>query len=712
MKLKDYCAIFLAILGVQAFSKNESEVFGLTDEQKEALKAEGYSESFIAKFNTALENNFEEGTGTATAEAVTPVDMHTLRQTALALSKAQEELEALNADKTALASEKNALQAKVAGLQGDVERLSNEKETDPGAGSQHASTVNTEFNAMDDRQLGGLQGEHYSLNRPYNQRARAALLAKQGLQIAVPMASSTDFAQLQADLGDFYRQGQDKAIASMVAALKSVSDIFPTEYGIIDREVITNLFMGEFSQSDNSGSDFSKVVKGKYEIQPEEVRMYDVMLAHEFKDLKKLEKSWIAKIVGDGSSSIKMSFIQYLLLETAKVLVNEKNRRAVQGRRKEPTVDVPGLAMEASNGVYAYIDEKILNNQIKTFELGEVTAANIGEKVKLGTSMIPQELIDTGMIALYMPTNMITEYHEYNETHYGLNQDYKPDMMVVKQYPQVKIIPVPNPGSHRRLIWTFEGNLKTLENVAGEMLNFRVIVKEWSVSVISQWKEGFGAPLVGKKWARKQDMDYLHQFVFCSDKDLSSSTFMNMEQDTTTPSALFHSSLVSVPNTALKTITDIKDVAVGQTVKLKCGSDAYGIKIANTGNFSLLASAWEPGIGDVITMVKRADGKFIELSRAAVETSLLAIAADDTTPSVADGTEFVTNANTQATAITTFDDAVTGKTYVINGAGTTNASTIANSGNFTLTGSMTLSVGKQITLLALGGGKFAEISRV
>lgn len=715
MELKSYCAIFLAILGMESFSKNDAGVLALNDEQLKALKAEGYSDSFLAKFNTALGNNFAKGdaTATSTEEATTVVDMQTLRETALALSQTQEQLEALNADKTALASEKAALQTKITGLQADVQRLSNEKETDPGAGSQQAHTMNIEFNAMDDKQLGGMQGAHWSLERPYNQRARAAMLAKQGLQIAVPSASSTDFSQLQVDLGEFYRQGQDKAIASMVAALPGVSNIFPTESGIIDREVITNLFMGEFSQSDNSGSDFSKVVKGKYEILPEEVRMYDVMLAHEFKDLKKVEKTWIAGLLkSDGSSSIKMSFIQYLLTETAKVLNNEKNRRAVQGRRKDPIVDVPGLAMEASDGVYAWLDKKIINNQVKTFELGEITAANIGEKIYEGTKSIPQELIDTGMLALYLPTTMVVEYHKYNETHYALNQDYKADIMYVKEYPQVKIVPVPNPGAHRRLIWSFENNLKTLENVPGEMLNFRVIVKEWSVSVVSQWKEGFGAPLVGKKFERVQDMDYLHQFVFASDKDLASSTFLNMEQDTTTPSALFHSSLVSVANTALKTITNVTDVAVGGIITLKNGSDTYGIQIINSGNFSLLATAWTPSVGDTITLVKRADGKFIELSRSSVSTSILEFAADDTTPSVANGVEFVTNVNTTATAITTFDDAVVGKTYVINGAGSTNASTIANAGNFTLTAAMTLSAGKQITLIALAGGKFAEISRV
>jgi hypothetical protein len=238
-----------------------------------------------------------------------------------------------------------------------------------------------------------------------------------------------------------------------------------------------------------------------------------------------------------------------------------------------------------------------------------------------------------------------------------------------------------------------------------------LIIKEWSISVVSQWKEGFHAPLVGKKFSRVQDQDYDHQFIFVSDQDLSTSEFLPMDQDDVTPSALFHTSLVSVANTASKAITNIDDATEGVKITLKNGSDAYGITIAKSGNFSLIASAWDPGVGDTITLVKRADGKFIEYARTTAATSALAFAADDATPSVDGAFEFVTNANTAATAITDLDDAVVGATYTIYGAGTTNASTIANSGNFTLTAAMTLSAGKSITLITKADGTFAEISR-
>ena len=717
--MKKYAASIMLILGIAAFSKNDDGIFALNDEQKKALETAGFKESFVAKFNEALGKNFEEGSKTETSDetlsGLSVVDVQTLQETTVALANAEQQLEEANANATTLSTEKQALEQKVQTLQSEVQTLSLKPEDDKGSGTQQskASMSGVKLNLMDDKQLGGFQGEMWSLERPYNQRARAAMLAKEGKQLGmVPVQNAVDFTALEADLGAFYRQNRSQQLLTFVKKTADISTIFPLESGVQDREVITNLFLGEFSQADNSDSDFEKVVKGKYEIQPEEIRMYDVMSSPKFSKLKQLEKQWIGYLNTEGSSSFKMSFIEYLLARTTEQLFNEQQRRRIRGVRKNPIVDVPGLAMEASTGLYRYIGEKINNLQIKPFELGTITSANIGEKVYQGTKMIPQDVLDRGDIVLYMPQEMVTEYHKYNETHYGTNQDYKADIMFVKEYPNVEIIPVPHAHNHRRLVWSPKGNIKTFENVPGEMIQFRVVVDMWNVKVTSQWKEGFAGIMVGKKWDRAQDMDYDHQMIFATSTDLAADSFLTMEKDTVTPSALFHNSLVSVANTELKTITNITDVPVGGQVTLKNGNDTYGIKLAVSGNFSLLASAWEPSVGDTITLVKRADGKFIELSRSAASTTILAFDADDATPSVADGTEFQTNENTEATAITTFDDAVVGKTYIIYGAGTTNASTIANSGNFTLTAAMTLSVGKSITLICTSAGKFAEISRV
>ena len=718
--MKKYASAIMLLLGITAFSKNESGIFALTADQKTTLTEAGWNEGFLAKFDTALGLNFAEGTATQEeTPGLSAADTQTLIDTSLALANAEMALEAANKNASTLASEKATLQANVTTLQGQVTTLSNKAEDDPSSGAQHAQAVNTNvtFNALDDKQLGGLQGEMFAMEgRPYNQRARAALLAKQGMAVMVPMATtaSVDFAALEADLGAYYRQNRSEALNSFVSALPNQENIFPLESGIQDREIITNMFMGEFSQADSSDdSEFDNVVKGKYEIQPEEIRMYGIMFAHNFKGMKKLEKQWIGYLNREGSSSIKISFIEYILQETAKVLQNEREQRRMNGVRKNPVANVPGKALEAATGLYRYMGDKVNDLVIKPFVLGDITAANIGDKVKAGTKLIPQVLKDSGKMALYMPKAMVDEYQTWKETHYASNTDYKAGEMYVKEYPQVKIIPVLNCGNHRRLVWTLEGNIKTFENVPGEMTNFRIAIKEFGVSVTSQWSEGMGAILTGKKWARKQDMDYDHQFIFCSDKDLAADDFLAFESDVTTPSALFHSSLVSVANTATKTITDILDVEVGATVILKNGSDNYGIALAKSDKFSTIASAWNPAIGDTITLMKRQDGKFIELSRAASGAAALVFDADATAPSLAGGVEFQVGTNTTPTAIATLADGVTGTVYTIHGNGSgANVTTIAaNNTAILVTGLMTFNTGTYLQLVLRADGKYQEVAR-
>lgn len=721
---KIFASIFLTILGIDAYSKNDAGEHSLTDDQKAALQKEGYKADFITEFNKALAKNFTDDTqGATTDPEVTLPDMETLRETSLQLANmqaelatAQGQLATMSKDKTVLESTKQALESKITSLNEQITQLKNSPEDDPGAGVQHTGTDKFEMNLKDDKQLMGMPGVMWSLqDRPYNQRARAAMLSAQGFEVMVPKSDNTglDFAKLEEDLGAYYRTQRRKELQSFITTLPTVEKIFPLESGIQDRDIITNLFLGEFSQADSSNdSDFDKVIKGKYEIQPEEVRMYDVMLAYEFKALKKLEKQWIGDWNKEGSSSKKISFVEYLLRETAKKLHNEREQRRMKGVRKNPQVNVPGTAMEASTGYFRYIADKINNLQIKPFEVGEITAQNIGEKVFEATRQIPQELIDGGMMCLYMPSSMIVEYHKYNELHYGQNQDYSPNSMFVKEYPDVKIIELKNAGTHRRLVWTLEGNIKTLEFVPGEMYDFRLSIKEWSITVTSQWKEGLAAVLVGKKWDRKQDMDYNHQFIFCTDTDLATTEFSPIGKDISTPSALFHKSLVSVANTALTNITNIVDVETGEIVTLKNGNDQFGVEIKKTGNFSTINSDWKPNVGDIIILMKRQDGKFIELGRATAGVNALTFEADAVTPSVSGATEFMVAVNTKPTEITDLVDAVEKTTYTIHGNGSgANVSTLANGGNFVLTGAMTFNTGTYLQVVKATDGKFYEVAR-
>lgn len=729
-RLANFVPAVLAILGLSEFRVKDGKK-SLSDEDVKALTSYGFPDKFISDFKAYLNDPTPQVSEDSDKKAAAIAAI--LGQTTQQLQDKTEELDNLKAqqaaDKSAHSAAIASKEAEIKALNEKVAALSAMPEVDPAkAAAVPAAQASKGLNLDDRQQLGGLQGEFFSLDRPYNKRALAALLAAQGQELAVATPNRADYKTLQDDLGAFYRLPWRERLQSFLVELPTIEKIFPLESGHQDLETLVNVWLGEFSQSDNTQeSDFDNVTKGGYEFNHETLRMYDVMFAYRFKNLKALEKSWIGYLNKEGSNALKLSFVEYLLAETAKKLHNEREQRRVNGVRKNPDANVAGRAMEAADGLYEYLRKKIDGHvdftpdggttgktvyQIKPFALPRITPGNIGEVFYLGTSMIPSAFRDTGRIVLYIPSFMLPWYHKYNEAHYGRNIDYKENITYVKEFPGVRIETIPNADNHHRIFWTIEGNIKTYDHVAGEMLRFNLEQEDWSLKAWSEWKEGIAAEAVGFKYTDRAEMDGSRQLIWANDYDRPDSFFLEADRDKN-PSALLHSSIVTVANSSKLEIKNIEDAKVGQVISIKCGADGdNGVTMKKSGVFSLLSEDWTPNKGEVIRLVKRADGKFIEIGREAAIGDSFVIPANETTPSVKGADTFVVSENTAATAITNIVDAVVGNVYTIHGAGSTpNASTIANGGNFVLTAAMTLKAGSFIKLVKADDGKFYEVAR-
>lgn len=725
MNLKNFIPAVLAILGIQDFHKEEGRKV-LTAQEKQKLASAGFPAKFADDFEAAL-NEPETSASNDEADRRVAALTAVLGQTTAQLTTANQELAALKAKSNTDAEQLAAKEATIKELNAKVVTLSELAEPDNTANASTGAASGQTFDIANEQQLGGMPGVMFALDRPYNQRARAAIAATRGMSVMVAAASSVDYSTLQDDLGAFYRTPWRERIQSFLVKLPTIETIFPLESGYQDLATLVNIWLGEFSQADNTiGSNFDNVTKGNYDFGTETLRMFSVMFAHKFQNLAQLEKTWIGSLNREGSDPLKWSFIEYLLAETAKKLHNEREMRRVNGVRKNPNPNQPGRAMEAADGFYEYIRKKVdghIDNtpdggttgkvvyQIKPFALPRITPANIGEVLYLGTSMIPDHIRSTGNVVCYIPAPLVPWYHKYNEAKYGLNQDYKANIMHVKEYPNVRLVPVPNADNHHRIVWTLDGNIKCYEQKAGEMLDFRIEQQDWSLKVWANWKESIWAESVGYKYTNPAEMDGSRQLIWCNDYDRPDDFFVEGQPDAN-PSAVLHNSIVTGYNKQVKEIDDIEGAKVGEVVNIKCGPDGdNGVTIKKAGKFDLISEEWTPKTGDVISLMKRADGKFIEIGRRTAAASAYMFPNDATAPSVADATVFVTGENTKATAITDLADAVTGTVYTIHGNGSDNASTIANGGNFSLTKAMTLKTGAIIQLVKVDDGKFYEVSR-
>ena len=316
MNFANLIPAILGILGLSSFGKVDGKEC-LSDEERAALKGYGFTDRFLDDFNAFLQNPPAAATGSTPNQQMAAVAA-VLGQTTEQLQAKTAELDALKqtvaTDKAAHAAAIQAKEAEITALNAKIQTLSALPETDPGKGAGSATATAPAFNLADEQQLGGLAGSFFSLERPYNQRARAALLANEGKMLAVAAPSSVDYKGLQDDLGAFYRTSWSERLQSFLVELPTITKLFPTEAGHQDLETLVNLFLGEFSQADTSDkSEFDKVTKGTYEFGHETLRMYGVMFVHKFQSLKQLEKSWIGYLNREGSNPVKLSFIEYLL---------------------------------------------------------------------------------------------------------------------------------------------------------------------------------------------------------------------------------------------------------------------------------------------------------------------------------------------------------------------------------------------------------------
>lgn len=718
---KKFIPAICAILGLKSFNEENGRKI-LTAQQKAQLISYNFPEQFVEDFEASL--NEEPVKDSEDTESRTSILAALVSQNARTITELTAERDALKAGAKASADQLAECDSKIAELTRKISAMAEmaEPDTKKVPGNPQA------LDLADDKQLGGIQGAMFALDRPYNQRARQALAKREGVLYAAADYGADDYQTLRDDLGAFYRVPWSTRLQSFLTVLPTLEKIFPLESGYQDLATVANVWLGEFSQPANTvGSNFDDVVKGKYDFGQETLRMFSVMFVHKFQDLSAIEKLWIGFLNREGSDPVKMSFIEYLLVETAKKLHNERELRRVNGIRKDPNPNKPGRAMEAADGLYEFVRKKVDGfvditpdsksigktvYQIKPFDLPEITPGNIGEVLYQGTSMIPSHIRDTGNVVCYIPSWMVPLYNKYNEAHYGTNQDYKPNLMCVKEFPSVKLEPVMNADGHSRVIWTLDGNIKLFEDKPGEMLAFKLEVVDWSVKVYSVWKESVWAIAVGYKYTDPSQMDGSRQLIWCTPYDFTETTFVESEPNTN-PSAKIHTSIKTAKNDAELEITDIVDAKVGTVVMLQCGADGeHGVVIKKKGKFALISSDWTPSKGDTISLMKRAGGDFVEIGRTTGPSDTYMFPSDETAPSVADATVFVVGENTQATALTTLKDAETGVLYTIHGNGTENATTIAKGGNFVLSKDIILKSGALIKLVKSGDGKFYEITRV
>ena len=428
--------------------------------------------------------------------------------------------------------------------------------------------------------------------------ARYAELKEAGLLTAIRQGT-VDLTALSSDTEIGTRQfniRRDMLIARIVT-LPSLADIFPTVSNVQSGQVITNVLLSEVSQSYQAG----EVFKGGAEFLPEKAIVHDAMAKVLFEDMKQLEYSYLNYLNREGSDPVKWTLIEWIILQLAIKISNERVSRSIVGVRVEPVKGVASPANFASTGV------------LWRLNFGDVVVAFV-EKIKVVQPELGKNM------TIYLNATHIPLYRKWYRATFGKDMDFEGEAKNKVPYHDNPIKWVPNMGNLKFMFATIEGNIELLQNVPGEEYNTKFERHLEEVMAYSYWKEGASVGFVGKAF---QTLAALianageGQYVFMN------WPVIEIAADVTTPSvkdlagADLGFLLKTGANTAATAITNILGAKAGVVYRIECGSTTNATTIAKSGKFAKLTAAWEPSaVGAYLKVYYNpADDEFIEVAR-------------------------------------------------------------------------------------------------
>jgi hypothetical protein len=452
---------------------------------------------------------------------------------------------------------------------------------------------------------------------------RMQQLHNQGqLNLTPKGALNVDYSDLtNADLGDQFVVRRQDALIARIMQLPSVTDVFPRRFGVQDKELITNAFLGEFSQPYQSG----EVWKGGMELQPEMGHVDDAMFKTLFESMKWLERTYLGYLNQEGSDPVKWTMIEWIILQIAKKLTKEQNKRRIMGIYAKPESGRAYNALHGSTGVI-YTLLRYMNQ----FKLNPFDDAGLSSYDNANTNMVDAviafkdklretvEDFDESEFEMILNANHRHWFRDQFRSKYGTDNDFTSIQDEVVPDSEMPIRWVRGMGNLTWIIVQQPGNIQLLENLPGEMFNIKFQQDMENVKAWSVWKEGVAAAFVGKKFNSKSALDannYENQVIF------TNKPVKEIAADATTPDVSDNFWLKTQDNTQATAITDLINKKAGKAYMIEIGGTTNATTVAKSGLFDQITEAFNPtAVGDYLMVIwdpeaDSGNGKFYELER-------------------------------------------------------------------------------------------------
>lgn len=439
------------------------------------------------------------------------------------------------------------------------------------------------------------------------------------------LASGVDFSKLSnIDLNERYYEVRQDMLISRIVALPSLAGIFPTVSRVQSGQIFTNLIAKAVSQAYQAG----RVFKGGVTFEPEKAFTDKVMAKVQFEDMSDLETSYLNYLNTNGSDPMKLSMIEWIILELATQLNNERNERSVMGYRVEPTAGVAGHENFAATGIvyrllgFYYKEHKVLPFTDAT--LASYDATDMGEVLQAFAAELQKAYKRPKDLIVYLNEAHKPMFNAWLNATYGKNTGFVPAPDTIPNY-GYRIKWVPNmPLNFYFIFATVENNLFLLENIPGEQFDMKFQRDLEEVIVFSYSKEGAAAAFAG---VAEDDLAALKAAGVKGRQII----FMNLpavvlDADEDEPDAEDGRIFITSANTTGSgaggadvpvAISDIANAEEGVIYHIECGSITNATTIAKSGKFAGISKAWQPtAVGQWIDLYYDAtNDAFLEAAR-------------------------------------------------------------------------------------------------
>ena len=523
---------------------------------------------------------------------------------------------------------------------------------------------------------------------------------------ATDWSDSANIDLINRDLADYSRKELDR-VADVMQDYRGVPDFWPRINNVIDEIAYTSVLNGEITQ----GSAKNWLPKNNTKFVVQKGKVYDVKIDIEYSgfELKKIERSWMNKYNKEGSSAYKMSFVRFLVGGIMKKAREEDSQALIKG------VYIPDeLRTESQSFLFreSGLEKLILDNRGKTygaFDMGKPTTSNIVDYVKGMCEKLPEEKRSMPRLVYYCSNSWYRAYQEKRKILDGLMPTYKPGEMTVENFPNIKLYPLDFLDGQDLHFITPDDNIEILNYLPKEKALIEFEKSKRNIFALGDYKQGIHVGAFGAQWVENTVDGFNNQIFWSNDVEVLLDVKVPIAANATTFSAQYHNVFKTGVNTAATAITAITDAVVGKFYYIH-GNTGTASSIANGANFDL-ASTIDLEDNQMIKLYYNGT-KFVEIER--VDTTVptqLELADGATTADGSLATHFVTVANTGATAFTNITNAVKDTVYRIEGGSSDNATTIAQSGNFSrISAAITLNDGVWIDVL-YNGSQFVELQR-